>query len=111
MRSTAVIGLARLPLRTRREIDAMLSRIQNDLFDLGADLCTPEQGKAPKYPPLRIVDAQMDRLEHEIDAMNAELSAAQSLHPARRHTGRRISASRPHGLAPGGAADDRTGCA
>jgi cob(I)alamin adenosyltransferase len=55
----------------------MLARIQNDLFDLGADLCTPERAD-PKYPPLRIVDAQVDRLEREIDAMNAELSPLNS---------------------------------
>jgi cob(I)alamin adenosyltransferase len=49
----------------------MLSRIQNDLFDLGADLCTPED--PADYPPLRIVEAQVERLEREIDTMNAEL--------------------------------------
>ena len=55
----------------------MLSRIQNDLFDLGADLCTPEE-EAPEYPPLRMTSAQVERLEQEIDAMNAELEPLQS---------------------------------
>jgi len=55
----------------------LLRRVQNDLFDLGADLCTPESPN-PKYPPLRIVDAQVVRLEREIDAMNAELGALTS---------------------------------
>jgi len=73
----SVIGLARLSTANVHEIDAMLSRIQNDLFDLGADLCTPEQ-ENPQYPPLRIVDAQVDRLEHEIDTMNAELAPLKS---------------------------------
>src|SRR5690348_14031936 len=70
--ANSVIGLVRLHATDDPQIDSMLSRIQNDLFDLGADLCTPEE-ENPAYPPLRIVDAQVDRLEHEIDAMNAEL--------------------------------------
>ncbi|QJE71827.1 cob(I)yrinic acid a,c-diamide adenosyltransferase [Aerophototrophica crusticola] len=79
--ANACIGLARLHTGgqpgTLAEADAMLGRIQNDLFDLGADLCTPEQ-QDPPYPPLRIVDAQVDRLEAEIDAMNADLSPLNS---------------------------------
>lgn len=73
--TNAVIGVARL--HTTGEPDAMLGRIQNDLFDLGADLCTPED-ETPKYPPLRITDAQVDRLEREIDAMNEKLSPLNS---------------------------------
>jgi cob(I)alamin adenosyltransferase len=64
-----VIGLARLHLAGDAEAEAMLGRIQNDLFDLGGDLCTPEEAN-PKWPPLRIVAAQTERLEREIDAMN-----------------------------------------
>lgn len=77
--ANSVIGLARLHVVTDAgdQADAMLSRIQNDLFDLGADLCTPEE-EAPKYPPLRITQAQVDRLENEIDMMNAELSPLNS---------------------------------
>jgi cob(I)alamin adenosyltransferase len=73
--ANAVIGLARLHLDG--EADAMLARIQNDLFDLGADLCTPER-ENPKYPPLRIVAGQTERLEREIDAMNADLKPLES---------------------------------
>jgi len=72
--ANAVIGLARLhtPKDDFPEADAMLARIQNDLFDLGADLCTPEGGKRSDGA-LRIVDQQVERLENEIDAMNAKL--------------------------------------
>lgn len=73
--ANAVIGLARL--HTEGDIDEMLMRIQNDLFDLGADLCTPENGKRSEGA-LRIVDAQVDRLEQEIDAMNADLQPLSS---------------------------------
>ena len=68
--TNAVIGLART--HTEGAADEMLGRIQNDLFDLGADLCTPE-AKGGDHPALRIVQAQIDRLEAEIDAMNAEM--------------------------------------
>jgi cob(I)alamin adenosyltransferase len=73
--ANACVGLARL--HTMGDADAMLGRIQNDLFDLGADLCTPETPD-PKYPPLRIVDAQVERLEREIDAMNEKLAPLNS---------------------------------
>jgi len=73
--ANACIGLARL--HATGPIDAMLASIQNDLFDLGADLCTPETPD-PKYPPLRIVEAQVERLEREIDAMNAALAPLNS---------------------------------
>jgi cob(I)alamin adenosyltransferase len=72
--ANAAIGLARL--HTDGEADAMLARIQNDLFDLGADLCTPEDSRRATHQTggaLRIVAAQVARLEHEIDAMNKEL--------------------------------------
>ena len=69
--TNAVIGLARLHLDG--DGDEMLGRVQNDLFDLGADLCTPE-AESYKYPPLRITAAQVERLEREIDRMNGELS-------------------------------------
>lgn len=73
--TNAVIGLIRL--HVTGEADEMLSRIQNDLFDLGADLCTPSK-ENPKYPPLRIIQPQVDRLEQEIDRLNAELSPLNS---------------------------------
>ncbi len=68
--ANAAIGLARL--HTDGEADEMLARIQNDLFDLGADLCTPEEGRRAAGA-LRIVAAQVARLEREIDLMNAAL--------------------------------------
>ena len=73
--ANACIGLARQ--HATGGTDLMLARIQNDLFDLGADLCTPESPD-PKYPPLRIVEAQVVRLEHEIDAMNEKLAPLNS---------------------------------
>ncbi|AWJ91754.1 ATP:cob(I)alamin adenosyltransferase (plasmid) [Azospirillum baldaniorum] len=75
--ANAVIGLVRLHTADQPETDAMLARIQNDLFDLGADLCTPES-EDPPYPPLRILESQVDRLEAEIDAMNADLAPLNS---------------------------------
>lgn len=72
--ANSVIGIARLHMAGDPEVDAMLMRIQNDLFDLGADLATPETGKDLGYEPLRIVDSQVERLEKEIDRLNGELS-------------------------------------
>ena len=76
----ACLGLARLHTRDEAAVDAMLARIQNDLFDLGADLCTPEdgKGKGPGGARLAVTDAQVTRLEQEIDALNAELSPLRS---------------------------------
>ena len=78
--ANSIIGLARNAIaRTgsgdarRAEAAAVLGRIQNDLFDLGADLCTPEGKSKRGEPALRIVASQVERLEHEIDAMNSEL--------------------------------------
>jgi cob(I)alamin adenosyltransferase len=76
--ANAVVGLARLATRDNPEADAMLARIQNDLFDLGADLCTPETDTTPDFPALRITADQVTRLEGEIDAMNAELEPLNS---------------------------------
>jgi cob(I)alamin adenosyltransferase len=73
--ANAALGLVRL--HTRDETDAMLARVQNDLFDLGADLCVPE-GTRLGAKALRIVDAQVERLEQEIDAMNEELKPLSS---------------------------------
>jgi cob(I)alamin adenosyltransferase len=93
--TNACIGLARLHTRDDDEVDAMLGRIQNDLFDLGADLATPEGDKPLPYEPLRVTDPQVERLEREIDRLNEHLSplksfvlpggsaAAASLHLAR----------------------------
>ncbi len=73
--ANAAIGLARL--HAEGATDEILGRIQNDLFDLGGDLCTPEQ-ENPKYPPLRMTASQVERLEQEIDALNAELAPLKS---------------------------------
>ena len=93
--ANAALGVARLHCVQQADIDAMLSRIQNDLFDLGADLCTPPVKDEAPGKALRIVQAQVDRLEREIDAMNANLApltsfvlpggapAAAALHVAR----------------------------
>lgn len=76
--TNAAAGLARL--HAEGEMDAALARIQNDLFDLGADLARPHMDRddeAP-YTPLRIIASQVDRLEREIDAMNADLQPLRS---------------------------------
>ena len=73
--ANSAIGIARLDAQD--EIDAMLARIQNDLFDLGADLSAPEDGRKAEGR-LRISAAQVERLEREIDAMNEKLSPLSS---------------------------------
>ncbi len=84
--TNATIGVARLHTGGMK-LDAMLMRIQNELFDLGADLCVPDRGQKLDYEPLRILPKQFERLETEIDELNAELSALRSFvlpagHPA-----------------------------
>ncbi len=79
--ANAAIGVARLHTKSiddNGSSDAMLSRIQNDLFDLGADLCTPITPDEDASKVLRIIDTQVERLEAEIDAMNGELTALKS---------------------------------
>lgn len=70
--TNAVVGMARLHTGGDVDLDAMLARIQNDLFDLGADLATPPAAEL-KWEPLRIVASQVTRLEQEIDRLNADL--------------------------------------
>jgi len=93
--TNAAIGLARQHTGGDAVLDAILERIQNDLFDLGADLATPEQHGKPEWEPLRILDGQVERLEREIDQLNGEMApltsfvlpagsaAAAALHMAR----------------------------
>ena len=77
--TNAAIGMVRLYTGSADPlVDAMLGRIQNDLFDLGADLCTPETDEPPPYEPLRIIPAQVSRLETEIDQLNEALSPLNS---------------------------------
>lgn len=93
--TNAAVGLARQHTGGDAVLDAVLERIQNDLFDLGADLATPEQHGKPEWEPLRILDSQVERLEREIDQLNGEMApltsfvlpagsaAAAALHMAR----------------------------
>lgn len=77
--TNAALGMARVHLGNGHAgVDAKLARIQNDLFDLGADLCVPDRGEKLPYEPLRMTTAQVDRLEAEIDEMNAELKPLRS---------------------------------
>jgi cob(I)alamin adenosyltransferase len=76
--TNSAIGTARLHTAAMAELNAMLGRIQNDCFDLGADLATPETGKKPEWEPLRVTDEQVVRLEKEIDALNADLEPLRS---------------------------------
>lgn len=72
------IGLARLHTGAAPDIDAMLFRMQNDLFDVGADLATPETDKPLGYEPLRILAGQVARIEQDIDLLNARLQPLRS---------------------------------
>ena len=77
--TNATIGLARVHLAAGvPSVDEKLMRIQNDLFDLGADLCVPDRGEKLPYEPLRMTAAQVSRLEAEIDEMNGELNPLRS---------------------------------
>ena len=73
--ANAVIGLVRL--HAAGALDDLLAGLQNDLFDLGADLCTPEV-ENPEHPPLRVTAAQVERLEREIDRVNEDLQPLKS---------------------------------
>lgn len=72
--ANSAIGVARLHTSGEPVLDQMLMAIQNDLFDLGADLSTPETDEPAAFEPLRIIQPQVDRLERDIDTLNAELS-------------------------------------
>jgi cob(I)alamin adenosyltransferase len=77
--TNATIGLVRLHTATAHpDLDAMLGLIQNDLFDLGADLCMPDTGKKLDYEPLRIIAAQTARIEADIDRLNKHLKPLKS---------------------------------
>jgi cob(I)alamin adenosyltransferase len=76
--TNATIGVVRMHLAGHQGLDAKLGRVQNDLFDLGADLCVPDRGKKPEWEVLRVSDDQVARLEAEIDEMNSELKPLKS---------------------------------
>jgi cob(I)alamin adenosyltransferase len=79
--TNAAIGVARLATQADpdlADIDAVLARIQNDLFDLGADLSVPDTGEPLGYEPLRIVASQVDGIERDIDSLNAPLKPLRS---------------------------------
>lgn len=76
--TNAAIGIARLHTAGDAGLDSVLARIQNDLFDVGADLCTPEHGKGPGGARLTVTDKQVAWLETEIDRLNAELAPLRS---------------------------------
>jgi cob(I)alamin adenosyltransferase len=76
--TNAAIGLVRLHTRSDTVADAMLARIQNELFDLGADLATPARGAALNREALRILPSQVERLEADIDQVNADLQPLNS---------------------------------
>jgi cob(I)alamin adenosyltransferase len=75
--ANAAIGLARLHTRSDQALDAMLARIQNDLFDLGAELCYPDESKDARGR-LSVSDGQVERLESEIDTLNRKLQPLRS---------------------------------
>lgn len=77
--TNAAIGLARCELdKANAGLDQQLQNIQNDLFDLGADLCVPETDEKPEFEPLRITDDQVSRIERDLDGLNAKLEPLKS---------------------------------
>lgn len=79
--ANCAIGLARLAIAANPDwarVDATLLCVQNDLFDLGADLCLPATGARPDYEPLRIVQSQVDRLDRKIDELSLDLQSLRS---------------------------------
>ena len=76
--ANSAIGLARSALGTAHTLDRVLSTIQNDLFDVGADLCVPESNQPREWEPLRVKPDQVDALEAHIDHLNADLEPLNS---------------------------------
>ncbi|MEQ8434300.1 MAG: cob(I)yrinic acid a,c-diamide adenosyltransferase [Oceanicaulis sp.] len=76
--ANAAIGLAMAALGENHELTEVLTRVQNDLFDLGADLCVPDRGEKLEFEPLRMTAEQTVRLENELDVLNARLEPLDS---------------------------------
>lgn len=76
--ANSAIGLARTQLGGGNPLDSVLARVQNDLFDLGADLCVPESDEPPAYEPLRVTTGQVEKLEADIDTLNDRLEPLNS---------------------------------
>jgi cob(I)alamin adenosyltransferase len=77
--TNAAVGMARSELASEfPSVEQMLAAIQNDLFDLGAELATPDDGRPRKVEPLRVVQGQIDRIERDIDGLNADLQPLRS---------------------------------
>ena len=70
--ANATLGLARLEVGDNEELKVIIERVQNDLFDLGADLATPDRGRVLEWTPLRIVESQVKRLEDDLRATNID---------------------------------------
>ncbi len=85
--ANAHLGVALATGGLEEDVVAVLAHVQNDLFDVGADFCTPVVAD-PEYPPLRIEQDYVDRLEAWCDQYNEDLPNAALVHPQRRHTGR-----------------------
>ncbi len=93
--TNSTIGLARATLAPNAPMDAELARIQNDLFDLGADLCVPESDTPPEFEPLRVTPAQVAWLEQVIDRLNSALEPLNSfILPAGSETAARLHVAR-----------------
>jgi cob(I)alamin adenosyltransferase len=93
--TNSTIGLARAMLAPNDPMDAELARIQNDLFDLGADLCVPESDTPPEFEPLRVTPAQVAWLEQVIDRLNGALEPLNSfILPAGSETAARLHVAR-----------------
>ena len=109
--TNATLGMVRQHTQEAalQHLDEMLARIQNELFDLGADLCTPDRGEKLEWEPLRITASQVERLEKEIDALNEDLEPLRSFILPGGHPAAGRFTSRPHGEPARGTANGRVG--
>ena len=99
--ANAAIGVAVTVGGLAEDVLGPLRQVQNDLFDVGADLCTPDRAAIPQYPPLRVTEEYVTRLEGWCDAFNADLPKLASFILPGGTPGRGLPARRPHGHAAG----------